>query len=189
MSSKQGLLQRSQIIQRIIGGMYSQLQMALIVKFSTSWQLVCFMTCVPKKKKKKQLIVDDYIVSTSVIISVFLWKLQIGHCFWKIPNIHINISEELAAPIIRVVQFGGPCCFSKMFILLYQLAWHLVMEDWTLLEYFYEKLRSYKRNSLCQISQVYDVMCEIAYSGVRTWRDTGFLCTVVQCMTFLILGF
>jgi len=49
--------------------------------------------------------------------------------FWKIPNIPINISEELAAPIIRVVQLGGPCYFSKTFILLYQLAWHLVMED------------------------------------------------------------
>ena len=100
---------------------------------------------------------------------LFSFKSYIsGHCFWKILNIRINISEELAAQIIRVVQFGEACCFSKMFLPMYQLACRLVMEDWILLEHFFEKLRSYKRNFLVRVSQVSDVMCEIAYSGVRT---------------------
>jgi hypothetical protein len=48
-------------------------------------------------RRKKLLIVDDYVVNTSVIISVFLRKLQIGALF-------------LEDPKYTYQHFRGACC-------------------------------------------------------------------------------
>jgi hypothetical protein len=98
--------------------------------------------------KKKLLVVDDYVVSTSVIISVFLRKLQIGVLFLEDPKYTYQHFREAYFPHHQSSPIWRSLLFSKMFIAMYQLAWHLVMEDWTLLQHLYEKLGSYKRNFL-----------------------------------------
>jgi hypothetical protein len=100
--------------------------------------------CLPVCQKKILLIVDDYILSTSVIMCVFIQKLQIRALFIEDPKYTYQ-------------HFSGACCphhqsspiwRSSMFIPMYQLTWCLVMEHLTVLQHCYEKLRPHKRNFL-----------------------------------------
>jgi len=59
-----------------------------------------------------------------------------------------------------------------MYIPMYQLAWHLVMEDLTPLQHLYENLRSYKRNFLVLEFQKFLMYCVRLHIAVQGHEGT-----------------